>query len=340
MWKCDNCLEDEIKDKYKNCWNCGTPKPTALETVQRVVRDVPKISEPITRKKSETVKEVSPKIEPKPIIEEPIILEPQASAEPKPVVENEFLSTFEPPPDDSSVSKIKTAIFVLWWLTALIATAVFAYFSNQKTVNFDHRILAEAQSFRQQKDKFVFPEANLPNRKNQLVAEGNLKGKVLPLIRKDNEIAPLYNNLPDDLRPSNLDEVKNWLWLDCRFEAIERYQDGSKGFQEKCNGYLVERETAKVIGIQEFLGTPPAFAKQSGEGDKKGYVLPERYISYLREKQPEAERTTLKYASDSPNHHFFNKSEFIFAIVLLCLLGAIGLGWLAYKIKFDWRKEP
>jgi hypothetical protein len=148
----------------------------------------------------------------------------------------------------------------------------------------------------------------------------------------------LYNVLPDDLRPANLDEVKTLLWLDCKPVEAGRYEDGSAAFQDGCNAYLVDRNSSKVIQVQDFLGELPPLKKQWGSSYASGKVLPETYISYIKANQPAAERSPDRMASDSPEHHFWFKSELLYATILLVLLGAAGFGWLVYQVKSAVRK--
>jgi hypothetical protein len=329
MWKCDNCQE-EIEDKYKHCWSCGSPKPAGEEPAIRYKRieEEPKIKvESIPIVKVEPIVEskvATPKVEP----------EPEIPLAPAPVEQDDFLSsTYQGKISENPPSIIWTIIPVLLWLAITGATAYFAYISNQKTTNFNNQIVADGQSFNSQKSNVTFPQTDFSDRRNKIKIEGNIKGKVLPLNKVNNEVAELFYTLPDDLRPTNLDEAKTVFWLDCKPEEIGRSKNGVVRSQEKCNTFLVDRETNRFIGIQEFLGVPPALTNDRENVGAVGKVLPDKYLSYLREKQSENERGTSNSASESPNHHFFNQSEFYLAIGLLCFLGAIGLGWVLFRIK-------
>ncbi len=322
MWNCQNCQEN-IEDKYKNCWNCGQPKLEFQIFVAKVTQAEPQV---IKETKNETVTE-------EPIIEKSIIAEPEI-ANAKPTYEDNFLSTYDSQTDEKPPSIIRKILPFLLWLTVLIASASFAYLSTQKTTNFMVKMSEEAANFNQLKDQFVFPSL-LPDRKNQIKVEGYIKGKVLPLNRKNKEVDGVYYDLPDDLRATNIEEAKTLMWLDCQSEKVGIYTDNAIGYQEICKVFLVEKDTSIIIGIQDFRGLQPKHSKEY-KGDATGKVLPEKYIFYLREKQLESERTEMKYPSDSPNHHIFNKSEFLIAFLILMMLGAIGFGWIAYKIKFDW----
>ena len=80
--------------------------------------------------------------------------------------------------------------------------------------------------------------------------------------------------------------------------------------------------------------------KQWGGSYASGKVLPETYISYIKANQPENERMPDRYASDSPNHHYWFKSELLYSSILLAFLGATGIGWIVYKIKSArWKPE-
>lgn len=329
MWKCEKCGE-ELKDKYKFCWNCQTPKPAGLEPEIKYKRieEAPKV-----KVESVPIVKVEPIVEPKKELPK---VEPKVEATPKPsnVVQTDFLSSsYDIKNEAKPTSIIWTIIPVLIWLAVTVGVGYFAYLSNQKTTAFNNKILTDAQNFNAQKSQFVFPTTALPDRKNQYKIEGNIIGKVLPLNRKTNEVAELYYSLPDDLRATNADDAKTIFYLDCQNEQVGKFPDGSTGFQEKCNTFLVNLASAKFIGVQDFIGIPPAFAKKTGNGDETGKVLAERYITYLREKQIATERSEMKYPSDSPNHHYFSQSEFILAVGLLIILGAIGLGWLFFRIK-------
>lgn len=336
MWKCSSCQE-EIEDKYKHCWNCGSPRPATVEPVVRYKR-VEELSKPVIASipmvKVEPIVEKRPEPKPKIVVvqekTEPKIENP---TKPKPIVQDDFLSVYGGNLNENPPSIIWTIVPVFLWLIVTGAVAYFAVLSNQKTTNFDNQILADGQNFNAQKSNFNFPTTALPDRKNKLTVEGNIKGKVLPLNKASNDVAELFYNLPDDLRPTNLDEVKTIFWLDCKPEVIGKGNNGAVRSQEKCNTFLVDREAAKFIGIQEFLGVSPTLTNDRENVELVGKVLPERYLTYLREKQIETERGEMKSPSDSPNHHIYNKSELVYAIGLLCVLGAIGLGWLAFKVK-------
>jgi hypothetical protein len=343
MWKCDNCGEEITKDKYKVCWNCGTAKPDVQKDVKKTVerippklssapkRDIPPIvKSPVTVKPAQEIKplakaEILPETELPPKVETP----PTPPKSPQP--EQQFLPQYDSVAGERPPSIIGKIISVFLWLAAVGAVGYFAYISYQKTAAFEQKIAADFQSFNAQKANFVFPP--IPQLRRGTVIEGNVKPKVLPLDVKTGETETLFNYLPDDLRPANIDEVKTMMWLACENTAVGKYRDGTTGFQEKCTVYLVERETNKFIGIQDFLGIMPSLAREKAGEDAIGKVMSEKYVNYLREKQPEAERGLLPTASDSPNHHIYNKSEFIYAVLLLGLLTAIGLGWLAFNLK-------
>jgi hypothetical protein len=198
---------------------------------------------------------------------------------------------------------------------------------------FSRQIEAEKQSFNIQESQFVFPPKPTLIKGN-VIEPLPLKTKVLPLNMQNNKVESLYSDLPDDLRPANSDEVKTLMGLDCTNTAVGKYPDGRTGFQEKCQVYLFDLESSKFIGIQEFLGIMPALSKEKESENAVGKVMSEKYIAFLKEKQPENERSELQTATDSPNHHFFSKSEFIYALLFLCILAAIGFGWIANKIRF------
>jgi len=308
MWKCANCNE-EIEDKYKHCWNCGQPhaqaEPVFDDTNFRAVVD-----EPPPEEKKRSGNDFSPAAETLPKQEF--------------LFERGFSSEAKPP------SKIKMVLVFGLWLAAFVAVLGFTYFSHQKMKAFTNQNLEDAKNLESQKNQFIF-------NKDAPRGKGDLKTKVLPLNAENNEIDGLFYQLPDDLRPANIEEVQTILWLDCKNDKVWVYEDDSLGYREKCNGYLVDRDTSKITGVEAFLGEMPPLSKKWGTGDAYGKVLPERYISYLKANQPESERTAQRFASDSPNHHFFSKSELFYSVILLCLLGAVGLGALAYKLKFsDW----
>lgn len=248
------------------------------------------------------------------------------------VYEDNFLSQYDSASIRESSSIVWKIIPVLLWLAAVSGVGYFAYTSYQKTENFEKKIAEDFQKFNAQKSQFVFPP--LPKLRRGTVIEGNVKAKILPLNVKTGEVESLFTYLPDDLRPTNPDEVKTLLWTDCENNAVGKYRDGTTGYQEKCTAYLVERETSKFIAIQEFLGVMPALAKEREGEDAVGKVFPEKYVAFLREKQIEAERGTIQNSSESPNHHIYTKSEFIYAVLLLGLLGAIGIGWVASNLRF------
>ncbi|MBX7172046.1 MAG: hypothetical protein K1X72_13870 [Pyrinomonadaceae bacterium] len=352
MWKCSNCRE-EIENKYKHCWNCGTTRPSDVAPVVRYKRieeptkteksSVPmakvepvieKKVEPIIEKKAEPIKET--KVEKKPEIppvqkkNEP---KPEVPVITKPIFEDNFLSSIGGAVDENPPSVIWTIIPVLLWLVITGAVGYFAFLSNQKTSNFDQQIFADGQNFNAQRSNFMFPTKALPDRKNQYKIEGNIKGKVLPLNKNNGEVAELFYGLPDDLRPTNLEEVKTVFWLECKPEEIGKGKTGAVRSRENCNTFLVDQDTAKFIGVQNFLGVSPALTNDRDNVEAVGKVLPEKYIAYLREKQDESDRSQMKDASDSPNHHYFNKSEFFYTLVLLGILAAIGIGWLVFRIK-------
>ena len=330
MWECSRCKE-EIADKYKHCWNCGNSRAEAredasLRKIQRLTAEPPPVGE------VRAEKEIPPKVELPPENELP----PEKELLPKKEIpagetfafENAFSS------EERSPSVISKIVPPLLWLAAVVVVASFTYYSSQKTKNFEDRITEEARNLNLQTKQFVF-SPNAPREKN-----GKIKAKVLPLDTKKTEVDGLYRFLPDDLRPANLEEVKTLLWLDCKPVEAGLYEDGSMAYRDKCNAYLVDRNTSKVVQVQDFSGELPPLKKQWGSSYASGKVLPERYISYIRENQPENERTPLAYSSDSPEHHFWFKSELLYSSILLVLLAAVGFGWIAYKIKSaGWRPQ-
>ena len=170
--------------------------------------------------------------------------------------------------------------------------------------------------------------------RDQKLEEGEIEGKVLPLDLPVKEVSTLYSYLPDDLRPESLADAKNILWLECKNEQSGKYDDGTKGYRQTCKAFLVERISNKFIAIQDFIGVPPAFTKKKANEDAIGEILPERYITFLKEKQTELQRSDLHISTDSPNHHLLNKNETIYSTGLLIILGAIGFGWAVFKVRY------
>ncbi len=319
MWKCVNCKE-EIEDKYLHCWNCGKPKTQAAEAFDFTNLKTPP---PFQTSEVERVKK-----EPPPEEKSPPASTFSRGRENSP--KTEFLFERDPAVGKKPRSKIFKVIPLILWLAVLIGVAGATYYSNQKRRAFDDRIAEEAQNLNEGKDQFVFS-------KTASREKGQVKGKVLPLNATNREIDNLYYYLPDDLRPANLEEVKTILWLDCSSDKVWIYDDDSFGYREKCNAYLVDRNSSKIIEVQNFLGEMPPLSKKHGSGDALGKVMLDSYVSFIRENQPENERMPDRYASDSPNHHLFSKSEMIYLLLLLCVLGSIGAGLLAYLFKFsDW----
>ena len=329
MWECQNCKE-KIEDRYKHCWSCGASKPGAEEDAAPVRIHLKDESPPAEEFRAEN--------EPPPVEEIPPIEETAPIKETPPVAEiprNEhvpFEDSF--PFEERAPSRIGKIVPLFLWLAAVAGVAAFAYYSQQKTKDFENRLRENAANLNSQAKQFVFSK-DAPREK-----KGTLKAKVLPLSTQNNEVDGLYNYLPDDLRPASLEEVKTILWLDCKPSEAGRYEDGSMSYRDKCNAYLVDRNTSKVIQVQDFSGEPPPLKKQWGTGYASGKVLPEAYISYIRENQAETERAPFAFASDSPEHHLWFKSELLYAGILLVVLAAIGFGWLVFKIKsLLWRSE-
>lgn len=328
MWECRNCKE-EIEDRYAHCWNCGKPKTEGHQEFSAVrihLKDEP------PREKRSRIENESHQKEKLPPENETA---PQNALPPREKIpfEEKFLFENEYSPVEKSSSVIGKIAPLFLWLAAAVALSYFAYYSNQKTKAFENRIAEEFRNLNGQTSRFVFAK-NAPREKNAAV-----KAKVLPLNAQNNQIDPLYGVLPDDLRPSNLEEVRTILWLDCNPKEVWRYEDGSPGYRESCNAYLADKETSKIIQIEEFPGAMPPLRKRAETGRDTGKVMPEVYISYINANQPPAERTPAgATASDSPEHHFWFKSELLYALILLGLLGAIGVGWIVYKIKSVVRK--
>lgn len=334
MWKCNNCGEEITKDKYKNCWNCGAPKPTETEAVKKVERIPPKLSiqprrevlDKAQKKESESaiINEVKKEQE----IQAKIELPAKESFS-----ETGFLAQQEIVSERKTFSIVGKILSVILWLAAVSVIGYFANASYQKTTAYEQKIAEDFQKFNNQKGQFVFPP--IPVLRRGTVIKGNITAKVLPLHVETGETDSLFLTMPDDLRPANIEEIKTLMWLDCENDAIGKYRDGTIGYQEKCIVFLVEKETKKFIDIQEFLGVMPALAKEREGQDAIGKVLPEKYISYLRGKQIESERGLIQSSSDSPDHHIYTKSEFVYALLLLGLLIAVGLGWLAFNLRFN-----
>jgi hypothetical protein len=296
-----------------------TPQEIKPSASQSLTKKTEVISESQIKEEFEAEKLIEPKIETKSNTDS--------------AYEENFLSQYDSAPIRESSSVVWKIIPVLLWLAAVSGVGYFAYISYQKTENFEWKIAEDFQKFNAQKSQFIFPP--LPKMRRGTVIEGSVKAKVLPLNVKTGEVESLFTYLPDDLRPTKIDEVKTLMWTDCENNAVGKYRDGTTGYQEKCTAYLVEKETSKFIAIQEFLGVMPALAKEKEGEDAVGKVFPEKYVAFLREKQPESERGTIQTSSESPNHHIYTKSEFIYAVLLLGLLGAIGLGWLISNLRFS-----
>jgi hypothetical protein len=315
MWECSNCKES-IEDKYKHCWSCGTPKTEGQKVSSTVRIRLPSEEPPEEFRSANKV----PPAEDVPLKEET----PPENQHPH-REEIPFGETFQF--EEKSPSKVRKIVPLFLWLAAVALAAGFAYYSSQKTSAFENRVAEEARNLNAQTNQFVFSK-DAPREK-----KGTVKAKVLPLNAKTKEVDSLYYSLPDDLRPANLEEVKTLLWLDCQPGEAGSYEDGSMAYRDKCNAYLVDRNTSKVVQVQDFSGELPPLKKQWGSRYASGKVLPEAYISYIKASQTETERAPFGYASDSPNHHLWFKSELLYSIILLVLLTAIGFGWAAYTIK-------
>src|SRR5215203_3115457 len=333
MWECVNCRE-QIEDKYKHCWNCGGPKPEAAP-----LAPPPEILQADAEKPPPAEEVRSENVSPEAVI--PPVKEIPANEKIPPREDLLFDTTF--PYKEKSESKIGKIVPLGLWLAAFIAVAAFTYYSYDKTKTFENRIAEDAVNLGAQTNQFAFTPTTTREKKSAAKEKAlplKVQAKVLPLNAQTKEIDGLYNFLPDDLRPANLEEVKTLLWLDCKPSEAGSYEDGSPAFQDRCNGYLVDRNTAKVVQVQDFLGELPPLKKQWGTSYASGKVLPETYISYIKANQPENEKTADRFATDSPNHHFWLKSELLYSSILLILLAAIGIGWLIYKLKsISWKPE-
>lgn len=323
MWECGNCKE-QIEDRYKHCWNCGSPKPGAGQDSSPVrihLKTEPPPKKEIPAKEEIRVENVPPPAEEIPVREE---IPPKAEM---PLTEDHLFETVIPY-EEKSPSKIGKIVPPILWLAAVILVAGFTYYSYEKKMAFENRVREDARNLSGQTAQFTF-SPNAPREKNAKV-----KAKILPLTAQNKQLDNLYYSLPDDLRPATLEEVNTVLWLDCRQVEAGRYEDdGSIAYRDMCNSYLVDRNTAKVVQVEDFLGELPPLKKGWGTSYASGKVQPEAYISYIKANQPETERTAQRFASDSPNHHFWFKSETLYAVILLVLLGAIGIGWIVFKIK-------
>lgn len=347
MWECRNCQEN-IEDRYKHCWNCGAPKPGAREHAAPPVRI--HLKEPPAEKESppenwrapeaKTPPENLPKenseakTPPTAAPSESESVQSEKSVPPvKAAPPTEFMFGSASAYEERSPSKIGSIVPLVLWLAATIGVGSFAYYSYQKTQAFENRLREESAGLASQAKQFVFSK-NAPREK-----QGAIKAKVLPLGAMNNDVDSLYFSLPDDLRPAALDEVKTFLWLDCKPSEAGFYEDGAPAFRDKCNAYLVDRSTSKVVQVQDFSGEPPPLKKQWGTSYASGKVLPEAYIAYIMANQPESERASFARANDSLDHHIWFKSELLYATALLILLAAAAAGWLIYKIKSLWRPE-
>ncbi len=326
MWECRNCQE-KIEDRYKHCWNCGTAKPDAGQNAPPVRIHLKEPPSPAT----ETPSEIAPAAEfpPKDELPPKETAQPENEAPPKTSAPSEVGFSFGNaiPLEERSSSKIGGFALLVLWLAATVGVGSFAYYSNQKTKDFENRLREQAAGLTSAAKQFVFSK-DAPREK-----KGTIKAKVLPLNATNAEVDGLYFNLPDDLRPATIDEVKTILWLDCKPGDAGLYEDGTPAFRDKCNAYLVDRASSKVVQVQDFSGELPPLKKQWGTSYASGKVLSESYISYIKANQPEAERAPFARASDSPDHHIWFKSEMLYATALLILLASADIGWIIYKIK-------
>ena len=99
---------------------------------------------------------------------------------------------------EKSPSKIGSFVPLVLWLAGAVNVGLFAYYSSQKTTDFENRLREEAAALGAQSKQFVFSK-NAPREK-----KGTIGAKVLPLNATSGEIDGLYFNLPDDLRPAAL----------------------------------------------------------------------------------------------------------------------------------------
>jgi hypothetical protein len=342
MWECRKCQE-KIEDRFKHCWNCGARKPDAGQEDSSPVRIHLKVSPPAKESTSEIAPpapeaEIPPENSPEKVSEDEtaprkISAERESVQFERPVPQTEFTFGNAVSIEEKAPSKIGSFVPLVLWLAAAIGVGTFAYHSNRKTNAFENRLREESAVLASQAKQFVFSK-NAPREK-----KGTISAKVLPLGANNKEIDGLYYVLPDELRPASIDEVKTILWLDCKSSESGFYEDGSPAFRDKCNAYLVDRNTSKVVQVQDFSGEPPPLKKGWGTSYASGKVLPESYIAYIQANQPEAERASPARADDSLAHHVLFKSEMLYAAAILILLAAVAAGWMIYKIKSAWRPE-
>jgi hypothetical protein len=340
MWECSNCQE-KIEDRYKRCWNCGKPKfedgqNPSSERIHRLGNDppvdrtapvdpVPPVKATAPKEESAPKEDISLPAELSPAKESPPV---ERTSPPKILPAERFPFANENRFEEGGASKIGRIVPLVLWLAAAAAVSYFAYFSSQKTKAFENRVAEEARNLSAQTNAFAFS----PTAPRERHGGGGVRAKILPLDAKTKQLDGLYYSLPDDLRPATLDEAQTLLWLDCHRREAWRYDDGSPGFRETCNAYLVDRNTSRILQVEEFSGEMPPMTKPAN-GDAAGKVLPQAYIAFIRANQPENERKPLAFASDSPEHHVWFKSELLYALILLGLLAAIGVGWIIYQIK-------
>jgi hypothetical protein len=145
---------------------------------------------------------------------------------------------------------------IFWGVVAAIALVVGGFFGVRSIV----RARAVAP-FKPHVAAYLTQPAGAPP------ADGKaaIKGKVITVDRKGQEVDYLYFDLPEEMRAGKPEEVGTVVWLDWDKTQVGQYDDGTPGYVQTCQVTVIDKGANAVVGKNAFRGGDPPKSKKKSE---------------------------------------------------------------------------
>jgi hypothetical protein len=95
-----------------------------------------------------------------------------------------------------------------------------------------------------------------------------INGKLVAVNLDKNAIDPVFNQLPQELKPEKPDQVKTVLWIKCnRIESSLKYSDGSPAYNNECTLTFIDLINKKYLWTDKVMATPPSSKRKGTDSD-------------------------------------------------------------------------
>lgn len=149
----------------------------------------------------------------------------------------------------------------IFWGGAILALGIFGAFQIFKDF--------ERTPYKTQLESYLeSPQNPLLNRYSMPKESVVIKGKLIVVNLKDKTIDPIFNDLPQELKPENPEQVKTVLWIQCSPEpSYQKYTDGSTAYDNVCKLTFIDFINKKYLWEDKVSVSPPLSKRSRSNAD-------------------------------------------------------------------------